>query len=634
VKSLEHSVIQIGAWRVDPALDEISKDGQTTKLEPKMMQLLLCLAAHAGQVVSVEQLLDEVWKDVVVTPDSVYHAVAALRRVLGDDSKDPSYIANVLRRGYRLIAPVVPLDLVEPPPAPPQPPYHDPEHQTAPGQQRPPLPLRWRVLGFLSLIAVTLALGLVVDKLVLQRRTGAGQPLSASTTLGDKSIAVLPFLDLSAKKDQEYFADGMAEEVIDLLARVSQLKVIARSSSFQFKGRSEDARAIGAQLGVAYVLEGALRKSGDEIRVTAQLIAAEDGTHRWSGTYDRNASDILRVQSEIATSIARALQLTIAEGELRPHIALRSPEAYSLYLKGRQAVDRYDRTGLEEGIADFQEALRLDPSLAPAATWLASTYINQGEIGFEASSVMEHAREAAELALRLDPKSATAHALLAEIHINYDWDWVAAEREIKESLALEPHNVWGLFNASALAYTFGRYDEAARYANQAIAISPLEQILWANLAVIRVAAGRFDDAEVAVRKGLEITPRIAGVHWFLGTILLLRGSLETARAEIEQESEVGFREEGLALLYHAMGQRADSDRALARATTERGNTDPMSIADIHAFRGETDLAFSWLERAYAQKALNLSYIKADPFLKSIERNPRFKALLKKMNLPE
>jgi len=272
--------------------------------------------------------------------------------------------------------------------------------------------------------------------------------------------------------------------------------------------------------------------------------------------------------------------------------------------------------------------------LAPAATWLASTYIDQAEIGFEASSVMERAREAAERALRLDPKSATAHALLAEIHINYDWDWVAAEREIKESLALEPRNVYGLFNASSLAYAFGRYDEAARYANQAIATSPLEQILWANLAVIRIAAGRLDDAEVAVRKGLRITPSIEGAHWFLGTILLLRGQLEAARAEMEQETEVGFREAGLALLYHALGQRADSDRALARATTERGNTDPMSIADIHAFRGETDLAFSWLERAYGQKALDLSYIKDDPFLKSIERDPRFKRLLNKMNLPE
>jgi len=340
------------------------------------------------------------------------------------------------------------------------------------------------------------------------------------------------------------------------------------------------------------------------------------------------------VQSEIATSIARALQLTIAEGELRPNSALRSPEAYSLYLKGRQAVDRYDRSGMEEGIADFQQALRLDPSLAPPATWLAWTYITQAEFAFEPSSVMESAREAAVLALRLDPTSATAHALLAEIHIDYDWDWAAAEREIKESLALEPRNVWGLLNASSLAYTFGRYDEAARYANQAIAISPLEQALWGDLAAIRVAAGRLDDGEVAVRKVLEITPTAVGAHGFLGMIHLLRGELEAARAEMEQESEGGFREECLALLYHALGQRAESDRALERATNARANTDPYSIAEIHAFRDEADLAFSWLERAYAQKAPNLDSIKSDPFLKSIERDPRFKAFLKKMNLPE
>ena len=309
MKAMDSTSLRIGAWRVDPALDQISKDGNTVKLERRAMQLLLCLAEHAGQVVSVEQLLDEVWAGVVVTPDSVYHAVAALRRMLGDDTKEPTYIANVPRRGYRLIAPVAPWVEV------PQMPVEDsPSPAAEPARATLAITktgLPWRRFATVLSIALVLALGyIVIYKFWLSKSVTTEQPPAAAATMAatEKSIAVLPFTDMSEKHDQEYFADGMAEEILDLLAKIPGLTVVGRTSSFQFKGKNEDLRTIGTRLGVAYVLEGSVRRSADRVRVTAQLIDTRDGTHLWSETYDRPANDVLLMQGEIATTLSRSLR--------------------------------------------------------------------------------------------------------------------------------------------------------------------------------------------------------------------------------------------------------------------------------------------------------------------------------------
>jgi TolB-like protein len=341
MKAMDSSSLRIGAWRVEPALDQISKDGSTVKLERRAMQLLLCLAEHAGQVVSVEQLLDEVWAGVVVTPDSVYHAVAALRRILGDDTKEPTYIANVPRRGYRLVAPVTP-------------------------SQAP-----------------------------------AVEPTTV-TVANDKSIAVLPFLDMSERKDQEYFADGIAEGIRDLLAKIPAIKVIGRSSSCQFKGKNEDLREIGSKLGVAYVLEGSVRKSSGRVRVTAQLIDVRDGSHRWSESYDRDLIDVLKVQDEISIGLVRGLQLSMGADQPGSRPTLKSVEGYNLYLRGRLAFNRYDKQGYDQAASYFRQAMELDPDSALASAWLAYVYWTQAAYGFvQPGTAFEEARRYAERALSL-----------------------------------------------------------------------------------------------------------------------------------------------------------------------------------------------------------------------------------------
>jgi transcriptional activator of cad operon len=346
--SPDNLVFRIGPWRIDPALDEISKGNETVKLEPQTMRLLVCLAEHAGGVVSVEQLLDEVWKDVIVTPNSVYHAVATLRRILGCDAKNPTDIANTLRRGYRLVTPVVP--------------WGD-----APSVQ--------------SADAIT-------------------------TPMTDRSIAVLPFVDMSEKQDQGYFADGMAEEVVNLLTRVPGIRVIGRTACSQFKGKSVDLRRIGSVLGAAYAVEGSIRRSGNRLRVTAQLIGTQDGSHLWSGSYDKDFDEVIKIQDQIAAGLVRALQVAVGV-DLPSRPILKNALGYDLYQRGRHALDRFDKVGFESAASYFEQALALDPSALRAAESLALVHIYIAEWGYAPPREgFERARASCEGVLKLNPSPA------------------------------------------------------------------------------------------------------------------------------------------------------------------------------------------------------------------------------------
>ncbi len=379
MKSPDNHLLRIGAWRVDPTLDEISSDGKSAKLEPRTMRLLVCLAEHAGQVVSVEQLLDEVWKDVVVTPNSVYRAVAELRRVLGDDSKEPTYIVNVLRRGYRLVAPVAPW-VDAPAVLATDPPATTSTATTAPpaaGTTRSPL----RLFGIAAGVGLAAMLTyFVADKLWLSKRTSAVDyaRTPAGTVVSNKSIAVLPFVDMSEKKDQEYFADGKAEEIIDRLSTVPELYVPARTSSFYFRGKATKIPDIGRELNVAHVLEGSLRKSGNHLRITAQLVRADNGYHVWSETFDRQLDDIFKVQDEIADAVVKALRISLLEGEPPRATPTSSTEAYTLYLQARSiAAGRAADTDYVAAIKYLRQAVTLDPKFASAWAALANIFVDE-----------------------------------------------------------------------------------------------------------------------------------------------------------------------------------------------------------------------------------------------------------------
>jgi TolB-like protein/Flp pilus assembly protein TadD len=475
----------------------------------------------------------------------------------------------------------------------------------------------------------------LVDKLWLHGHGTSAQSAAApSTIIADKSVAVLPFVDMSEKKDQEYFGDGMAEEVIDLLVKVPGLKVISRTSSFKFKGNTEDLRSIGTQLGVAYVLEGSVRKSGDRLRVTAQLINSRDGTHLFSQTYDRDFTDILKMQDEIAASLVRVLQIEVSDDVIASRPALQNTQAYSLYLQGLHAKDRFDEQGFEQAVSDFQQALDLEPSFAAAAGGLANAYFLLGQFGFMSPSVaFEKARGAAELALKLNPKLAATHALLGNIYIAYDWDWVAASREIRLALEVSPNDAYVLFIAAVQAQIEGRLDDALKLINASLAQDPLNPSSYLILNYVQIRRGRLAEAEAALRRALEISPTLTHAHYGLGLVLLARNDPQAALAEMLQEGDEGTRLAGSAIVYFAVAHKAESDAALAQMLKSQANR-PFDIAGVYAFRGESDETFKWLERAYARRDPFLCSIKGDPRMNKLEGDPRYKAFLKKMNLPE
>ena len=459
-----------------------------------------------------------------------------------------------------------------------------------------------RKLLMVSFAVAALAVTAVISiRLVTSKRIAAELPTStASTTISAKSVAVLPFADMSEKHDHEYFGDGMAEEILDLLTKIPDLTVIGRTSSFQFKGRNEDLRAIGSKLNVAYVLEGSVRNSGDQVRITAQLINTRTGAHEWSETYDRHIGDVLKLEDAISAAVVRELQLSVAPGYSGSGSTVESAEAHDLILRGRHAEDRLDKEGLDEAATLFQEALDRNPRSTDAAAGLAQAYVLQEEVGSLAPDVgFEQARLAAADALKWDPKNVLAHVVMARIHFAYDWDWVAAQRELQQAMTITPGNADVLYGEAVLSQILGREDDALRQTRALLARDPINPSALVELSNIQAARDHLPEAEATMRRVLDIRPTWAYGHYSLGYILLERGDRNGALIEMQQETMDDGKQEGLALVYYALGRKAEADSVLAGMLKDQAAGNALNIAEVYAFRGQSDEAMHWLERAYA-----------------------------------
>ena len=496
-----------------------------------------------------------------------------------------------------------------------------------------------RMWLLLMAVAITFVVGYIgIDRYVFHKGTQLSAA-SATVANADKSIAVLPFVNMSGDKEQDYFADGLAEEVIDLLAHIDGLKVIGRTSSFQFKAKNADLRTVGGTLGVNYVVEGSVRKSGDRLRVTAQLIKTQDGSHLWSETYDEPVGNAFDVQDKIASNLVRALQLSVGGAEYHSgRESFKSAEAYDLFLRGVHAFDRGDKEGIDAAAAYFQQALDLDPKSVDAAEWLADAQLSSANSGYvEPREGFERARRSAQRTLELDPKSAAAYLILADVSFMYDWDWAAAERDIKKAEQVRPRDADAFGELGNVYAILGRRDEAVRLWQAALDLDPLNAVWHGNLSNLLVSIGKPNEAEAEAHKVLQISPTFDGGHFNLGYALLAQGRLEAALTEVQQEPNDLYRDTGLTVVYHAMGRRAESDAALARLAQKHAQDGAYMIALVYGNRGELDQAFAWLERAYRQKDALVCWVKiyqGDPLLKDFTHDRRFAAFLRKLNLPE
>jgi len=625
-------------FRLDTANQCLWRGRERVAIPPKPYDMLRYLVENPGRLVTQDELLEKLWPDTYVNPELIRKYILDIRKVLGDRPDKPEFIETVTKRGYRFIAVVVDESAAEPRDFNRS--HITVEHETEqsveheailPEQERSPAKRSSWKFVLITAFAVVAAAGIV--RQFRLARNGPHVPSSTHT-----SIAVLPFADMSPAKDQEYFSDGLAEQLIHELARVSGLKVVGRSSAFQFKGKNEDLREVGRKLGVANVLEGSVHREGNQVRITAELIKVDDGFQLWSQTYDREINDIFAVQDEIARATTEALQLKLLGGNGQPVVLnLRSanPDAYQAYLQAQYFSRRgQDQQNLSKALAYADTAIKLDEKYAPA--WALRSSVQSTMAHAVLTDSIEGSRKArndAERAIALDPSLASAYLALATTQLYYDWDWDAARVSITKAADSEPGSVEVFRLRSHLSRILGNLDQSIKLYEQTVALDPLRTNVYSGLGYTLYVSGRYDEALAATHKALDLNPQAALVHLSLGRILFAEGKPQQALAEIEKEPSEWARLTGQALAYHALGRQQDSNAALAALIAKYDIDVAYQIAEVYAYRGESDKSFEWLERAYKQRDAGLPEAKTDPLLKNLRHEQRFTELLKKIHLP-
>ena len=466
-----------------------------------------------------------------------------------------------------------------------------------------------------------------------QTTSVATPPASTAPTAAiadDNSIAVLPFVNMSSDQEQEYFSDGLSEELLNLLAQVTQLRVIARTSSFSFKDKEADIATIAKTLNVANILEGSVRKSGDTLRITAQLIRAADSSHLWSQTYDRPIADVFKVQDEIAAAVVDQLKIKLLGGT--PTARATDPQAYALYLQAR-AVSRQSNTeAFDQAIKLYQQALIIDPNYAPAWDGLADVYFNQMDFAVvPLEQGLPRARDAITRTLKIDPNYAPAYARLGLIEGSVVLDVAAGARDIEQGLALDPANLEVLSAAVLVGRLLGRFDQAIELARYLVSRDPVNEQNHDRLAMVYLSAGRLDEALAEFRTVLALSPGFGSEHQYIGRILLLQGDAEGALAEMQKEPIESWRLIGLVMAYHALGRKAESDAALDELIRKYGETLASDIAYTMAYRGETDRVFEWLKDVDSRN-FGVSIMASQPMLQNLHSDPRWLPLLRRLGM--
>lgn len=634
---VDKEIYRFGRFLLDPVERILSCDGVAVSLTPKAFDTLVCLVRNQGRMVTKDELLRQIWPDTFVEEINLAVNISTIRKALGESAQECRFIATVPGHGYRFVAEVrnVPnrngnVRL-----------FHSTEDASmvaalADHEVGPEAVVAAAKRGRLR-FAILVVGALLIAAIVTSYFGGRVRKTSASTP-GEASIAVLPFTDLSPQQDQQYFTDGLAEELINNLGHVTGLKVVARSSAFEFRGRNENLRSVGRKLGVSNILEGSVRKEGDRFRISVELTNADSGFQLWSQIYDRKISDIFAVQDEIASAVSGVLEITLLgrNGSAIPSAVLRtSPEAYQAYLQGRYFQGRSEnKDDLEKAVTFANQAIQLDARYAPAWVLRSTTYNLMAGFGLIGNTEgMRKARQDAQHAIALDPNLASAYLALGDIQLSYDWDWSGAEASGKKAAELEPGSADVLRYQSLLDEVLGRLPEAVKAQKRALMLDPLLARSYTSLGAQLYELGKYEDAGIAFHKALELNPQKGHDHALQGEVFLAQGRPEQALAEIEEEPSKFWRHLTEALAYAALNRLGESDAALNAVIATDQNGAAFEIAEVYAYRGQTDKAFTWLDRAYRQRDGGLTYMKVDPLLKSLRHDPRYAELLREMHLP-
>jgi TolB-like protein/DNA-binding winged helix-turn-helix (wHTH) protein/Flp pilus assembly protein TadD len=624
------SRFRFGSFEIDVSSSELRKSGLRIRLEEQPFRILAMLVSRPGEVVTREQLREAVWNsDTHVDFDrSLTRAVNKLRLAINDSASNPRFVETLPRRGYRFTAPVTPIseeslrgavaegttDVAGRGEAPSD---HVPDMRAGRGGF-----LRWAVT--LILAAAVLAVGVSVGRRLTPARVSA--------------VAVLPFQNLSAQPERNYLGDGMTDQLIITLSRMTSVRVVSRTSVMRYKGGRHSLADIASNLKVDSILEGSVTEDGKRVLVNARLIGFPGGRILWTRSYDRTSADLPALQAELAQTVAREIGALFApRDELRVRAAARKvdPEVHALYLQGRLFVSEPDRPTVERGIEALKEVLRREPGHADAWAALADGWFNMSSNYVTPLEAMPKAKSAARKAVELDPESDAAHAVLGRIHVFYDWDWRAGEEHLRKAIDLNPNSSSAWRGLSFLEVAEGRFDDAFKSLDRALLLDPMS--LWARFqsVITLTCVRRHDEAIQQAQRGLEWEPEFGIMRSVLGLAHAEKGDFPAAIGQLERAVESQKVVTTLAFLaqgYARAGRRMDADRImsqlLSRATTEY--VCPFEMGAAFASMGRTEEAFAWLNKSVTERADCMIWLRAEPWLSPIRGDPRYAALVRQV----
>jgi TolB-like protein/DNA-binding winged helix-turn-helix (wHTH) protein/Tfp pilus assembly protein PilF len=614
---------RFGVFELDAAAGELRKSGMLIRVAPQPFKLLLLLTSRPGELVTREEIREAIWgKETYVDFDQGLNVcMRQIRAAISDDAATPRYVETLRRRGYRFIAQVQAVGPAG-------------DLDVLPVPRSGPVPRGRRILiGAAAALVICAAAGAWIVW-----RDGR-----AMTNPPVRSIAVLPFADLSPQKDQAYFCEGVAEELIYALTQVRGLKVVARGSSFRFAGKQQDARDVGAKLGVDSVLEGALRREGDGLRITARLVDARNGYQIWSGAYDDKLENLLAVQKRVAEAILLSLRVKLDRGE----VAVRGPAnqeqfgVYELYLQGRYHWGKRNVESLRKSLEYFQEAVTRDAGFAPAHAGLADSYALLGNNGGMAvDAAFSRSRAEAMLALRLNDRLAEAHVSLGFVRWIYDADWAGAETEFRRAIELSPGFSEGHHMHAHVLQQTGHLDEALAAMKLASSLDPLSLPISEEVGHTLYLQREYDQAIQQYWKTLAIDASFVRTYDALGWAYAQKGMYAEAASAFPKAGGMrglsGSEPDAAAAIAYvaARAGRAKEARGWLREAEGRGQgkAQPRTLALVHLALGERDAAIEWLKKACDQRPFGANYLKSDPVWDDLRPDPRFTALLARLKL--